>query len=218
MIDWLKVTSAQEISITMAVRCQEDLLFWSQIGRVFESDHLCFDTDLPCLESDLPIRPSHFSKSVLLIFRLRPSLFSTSVLLISRLRPSHFQSQTFPFFPVSPSYFSKSVLLIFRLSPSHFFGSVLLIFRVRLSHFFGSVLPIFPSQFYSFFESDLLAIFLTVSFWLLPILCSHLIAMCTADKIKDVGVCRKRLHCTTNSLAREINQQNTNRQARKKEK
>ena len=42
--------------------------------------------------------------------------------------------------------------------------------------------------------------------------------MCTVDKIKDVGVCRKRLHCTTNSLAKETNQQSTNRKARNREK
>ena len=96
--------------------------------------------------------------------------------------------------------------------------SVLLIFRLRPSNFFGSVLPSFPIQFHSFFESDLLPIFFTLSFRLLPILCSNVIAMSTADKIKDVGVCRKRLHCTTNSLARETNQQNTTRQDRKREK
>ena len=125
---------------------------------------------------------------------------------LPEVSPSHFTSQTFPFFPVSPSHFSKSVFLIFRVRPSHSFRSVLLIFRVRPSHFFRSVLPTFPSQFFSFFESYILPIFFTVSFWILPVLCSDLIAMYTVDKIKDVGVCRKRLHCTTNSLARETNQ------------
>ena len=140
-----------------------------------------FESDLPCFW----IGPS--------LFWLRPSVF--------RVRRSHFLGQSFP----------KSVLLIFRLRHSHFFGSLLFIFRVRPSHFFRSIFPTFSGQCFSFFSSDLLPIFFTVSFRLLPVICSDLIAICTVDKIKDVGVCRKRLHCTKNSLARETNQQNTNR-------
>ena len=113
-------------------------------------------------ESDLPCFDSYLP-------------YLESDLPIFWVSPSHFSSQIFPFFPVSPSHFSKSVLLIFRLRPSDFFGSIL---------------PTFPSQFFSFFESDLLPIFFTVSFRLLPVLFSDLIAMCTVDKIKDVGVCR----------------------------
>ena len=48
-------------------------------------------------------------------------------------------------------------------------------------------------------------------------MCSNLIAMCSADKIKGIGVCRKHLQCATNSLDRETNQQIANRQARKGE-
>ena len=80
------------------------------------------------------------------------------------------------------------------MSRFHFLKSAFLIFRVKPSpHFLHSVL------------SDLV--------WSV----SDLIAMCTADKTKGIGVGRKHLHCTTNSLAREINQQITNRQARKGE-
>ena len=149
-------------------------------------------------ESDLPISwvsPSHFSKSILLIFRPRSFISTDQSFHPFKVSPAQFLSQAFPFFWVSPSHFES-----------------------RSSHFFGSVLTTFPSHFFSFFESDFLPIFVTVSFWILPVLCSDLIAMYTVDKIKDIGVCRNRLHCTSNSLARETNQQNTNRQARKTKK
>ena len=107
---------------------------------------------------------------------------------IFRVSPSHFPNQSSPLFQFRPSYFFWSFL------PTLFQVS-LLIFRVRPpSHLLHSVLRI------------------------LSVLCSDLIAMCTDGKIKDIRVCRKRLHCTTNSLARETNQKNTNRQARKREK
>ena len=134
---------------TMAVRCQQDLLFSSQTCRVFESDLPCFDSDLPCLESDFPI------------FQVSPS-----------------RSQFFSFFESDLSIFSGQSVPLFQVSSSHF----------------------------------------SCQTSCLPVLCSGLIAMCTVDKIKDVGVCRKRLDCTTNTLARETNQQNTNRQARKTKK
>ena len=162
-----------------------------------------FELDLPCFW----IRPS--------LFWLGPTVF--------RVRLSHFSGQSFPksvllIFRVSPSDFSKPVLLIFRVRPFHFFGSVLPNFLSQSFSFFDSDVPFFLSQSCSFFDSDLLPIFFTVSFRLLPVLCSGLIAMCNVDKIKDVGVCRKRLDCTTNTLARETNQKNTNRQARKTKK
>ena len=172
---------------------QQDLLFTNQTCRVFELDLPCFDSDFPCLYSDL------------LIFRVSSSPSQPFSFFESDI--STFTGPSFPFFWVSPSDFSSQTF--------PFFGSVLLILRVRLSHFFGSVLPTFPIQ---SLKLDPLPIFFTVSFRLLPILCFDLIAMCTVDKIKDVGVCRKHLHCTANSLARETNQQNTNRQARKKKK
>ena len=143
----------------------------------------CFDSDLLSLESDL------------LIFRFRPFHLSNQSFPLFPVSPSHFSTQTFPYFWVRPSHFSKSVLLIFLVRPSQFFGLVLLIFRVRPCLFFG----VRPSH----LSKSVLPIFFSVSFRILPILCSDLITMCTVDKIKDVGVCRKLLHCTTNSLARE---------------
>ena len=195
-----------------------------------------------------PFSPFHFSKSVLLIFWLRtsiftgqsfqpfkvsPSYFSSQTFLFFWVSPSHFSSQTFPFFRVSPSHFPKSTLLICRVRPSHFYGSVLPTFQSQSRSFFEQDLPIFLGQFFSFLESDLpilsgqsfsffgsdlLFIFFAVSFRLLSVLCSDLIAMSTVDKINGVGVCRKCLRFTKNSLARETNQQNTIRQARKWEK
>ena len=123
------------------------------------------------------------------------------------IRPSHFSTQTFRFLRVSPSTFQNHPFSFFKPGRLIFGGSVLLIFRGRPSHFFGSVLPTFLSQSFSFFELDLFPIFFTLSFRLLPVLCSDLIDMCTADKIKDAGVCRKRFHCTTNSFSRETSQE-----------
>ena len=109
---------------TMAVRCQQDLIFSSQTCRAFESDLLCFDSDLPCLESDVPI-------------------FWVS--------PSHFSSQTFPFFWIITFHFQSQTFPFFQVNLSHFFRSVLLIFLVRPpSHFFHCILPAFACSMFRF--------------------------------------------------------------------
>ena len=168
------------------------------------------------------ISPSHFSSLTFPFFQSVPptfpsqpfSFFDPDLPIFTGqsfqpfgITPSHFLAQTFRFLRVSPS--------TFRNHPFSFFKPGLLIFgggqsfsfsEPDLPIFFGSVLPTFPSQSFSFFKLDLLPIFFTLSFRLLPVLCSDLIDMCTVDKIKEAGVCRKRLHCTTNSLSRETNQ------------
>lgn len=145
MILYIKMNQNINQIDTMAVRCQQNLLFSSQTCRDFESDFPCFDSDIPCLESDLSsfrYSSSHFSnesfplfKSVLLIFRVRTSHFLGSVLFTFRfscqsfalfqVSPSHFPSQIFPFIRVDPSRFPL-------ISPAHFFQSHLLILFSKL--------------------------------------------------------------------------------------
>ena len=196
-VTWTEEETGLIIQSSMAVRCQQDLLFLSQTCRVFESY-------LSCSESDLPI------------FWVSPSYFCNQLFPLVQVSPSHFSSQTSHFFesflstfPSQSLSFFDSHLHIFTGQSLQFSKSALLIFRARPSHFFGSVLLIF--------ESDLFPIFFTASFQILSVLCCDLIAMCTVYKIEDVDVYRKRLHCTVNILARETNQQNNNRQSRKRE-
>ena len=147
---------------------------------------------------------------------------------------SIFSSQSFPLLQVSPSHFFDSgppiftgqSFSLFYVILSHFssqtfpiFWSVRLLFPVRSSQFFGQPFPLsqvspcnFSSQ-TSFAFSSLCPF----NFFLF---CLPIWSPCTLlTKLKmSVGVFRKRLPCTTNSLVRETNQRNTNRQAREREK
>ena len=150
-------------------------------------------------------------------FRVRPFNFSIQTFSPFKLVLSTLPSQSFSFFDSDLPIFPGPSFPLFQVSPSHFFSQTVPVFWVSSSYFLSQTLPFFwvrPSH----FSKSVLLTFFTVSFRILPIVCSDLITMCTVDKIKDVGVCRKRLHCYTNSLARETNQQNSNRQARKREK
>ena len=88
------------------------------------------------------------------------------------------------------------VLCFTQLFP--FIESVLPSFESDLPCF-DSVLLVFLSRFFSILTQSfthidsVLPTFFAASFPLLPALRSNLMAMCTVDKVKDGGVCRKRL-------------------------
>ena len=107
---------------TMAVRCQQDLIFSSQTCRAFESDLLCFDSDLPCLESDVPIfwvSPSRSQSFSFFVSDIPIFLDHYFSFLESDL--SIFSGQSFPLFQASASHFSRQTSFpFFSLYPSGF--------------------------------------------------------------------------------------------------
>ena len=148
-----------KVIFTMAVRCQQDLLFLSQTYHSFEFRHSMFR-----------VRPTHFSSPSFSLFKWAFPTFPCQSFSFFESDLAIFSSQSFPFFRVNRLHFSKSVLPIFsgqsfpifQVSPSHFWNrpshffkpfhfskSVLLTFRVRPSNFFGSVPPTFPIQSFS---------------------------------------------------------------------
>ena len=167
--------------ITMAVRCQLDLLFSTQTCRVFESDLLSFDSVLPIYW----VSSSHFLVSPSVLW-LRPSRFLSwifslltqsfpfikSVLPIFDLNLPFFDSVLLGFFESDLLYFD-SVLLIYWVSPSHFWV-VPSVFWVSPSRFFeldffyfDSILPIYwvhPSYFFHY----VLPAFARSTFWFNP--------------------------------------------------
>ena len=102
---------------TMAVRCQQGLLFLSQtylfLNRAFPS---------------LTVRPVHFFGSVLPTFRSQSFSFFDSDFLIftgqsfplCEVRPSHFFGSVLPTFPSQSFSFFEPDLPIFWVSPSNF--------------------------------------------------------------------------------------------------
>ena len=120
-------------------------------------------------------------------FWVGPSVFWLS---LSRfIEPDlHYFDLFLPVYWVSPSGFTTS--------PSHFLSQSLSIFKVQ---FFEWILLFWLQTYHVLMMSvrngfgSVLPFFFTASFLLLPVLRSDLIGMCTVNKIKNGGVCRKRL-------------------------
>ena len=138
-----------------------------------------FEPDLPCFW----IGPSVFwlSPSRVFFWVGPPLLWLSFFLLLSQSFP--FLSQSFRVFCQSFSFF-ESVLPDFK-SPT---------FPVNASYFLTltyhiSMMSVSPSH----ALGQSFPFFFTAYFLLFPVLRFDLITMCTVDKIKDEGVCRKRL-------------------------